>query len=54
MNNETEKMKKLLIIIMTVAYNEEKKIGEILEGIKKLSFKTFKKSLIKNASLFLW
>ena len=32
-HNETEKMKKLLI--MTVAYNEEKNIGEVLEGIKK-------------------
>ena len=43
-----KKMKKLLI--MTVAYNEEKKIGTVLEDIKKLFFKTFKKSFIKNAS----
>ena len=47
MNNEAEtKMKKLLI--MTVAYNEEKNIGEVLEGIEKLPFKTFKKSFINN------
>jgi len=37
MNNETEKMKKLLI--MKVAYNEEKNIGEVLEGIKNASRK---------------